>query len=219
MQNAGKLIVIDGTDGSGKATQTKLLVDRLRAAGHSTETLSFPQYGRPSAAPTEEYLAGKYGSAEQVGAKAASIFYAVDRFAAREQIETWLAAGAFVILDRYVSSNMGHQGGKITDPTEREKFFAWNHELEHDIFKLPVPERIIFLHVDSQIGQALTAKRDAVQDIHQRDLEHLKNAEAAYEHLARILPNLHRLECVENGALLSRSAIHERIFSLIQPLL
>lgn len=215
----GKLIVIDGTDGSGKATQTKLLVDRLKSEGQEVETLSFPQYGQKSAALVEEYLDGRYGSAEQVGAKAASIFYAVDRFAARNQIVDWQKAGKWVITDRYVSSNMGHQGGKIHNSKERKDFFQWEDELEHGIFNLPRPDKIIFLHVAAEIGQKLIAKRDAIQDIHQQDLNHLKAAEESYQQMADILPNFERIECVENGHLLSIEQIHERVFALIKTLI
>lgn len=219
MENKGKLIVIDGTDGSGKATQTKLLVERLQKEGQPVETLSFPQYGKPSAALVEEYLTGRYGTAEQVGPKAASIFYAVDRFAARGRIMDALAQGQWVIADRFVSSNMGHQGGKIKDAKEREDFFKWEDELEHGIFALPRPDKIIFLHVDPAIGQQLTAKRDAKQDIHQKDLNHLKDAEEAYQQMAEILPNFEKIECVEAGNLLSIEQIHERIWALVKPLI
>lgn len=219
MEIQGKLIVIDGTDGSGKATQTKLLVERLQNEGHQVETLAFPQYGQKSAALVEEYLDGRYGAADEVGPKAASIFYAVDRFAARQKIVAALQAGKWVITDRFVSSNMGHQGGKIHDPEERKEFFQWEDELEHGIFNLPRPDKIIFLHVDPKIGQALIAKRDAKQDIHQKDLNHLQDAEEAYEQMAQILPNFERIECVEAGGLLTREQIHERVWALIKPLI
>ncbi|MBU0646307.1 thymidylate kinase [Patescibacteria group bacterium] len=219
MEKTGKLIVIDGTDGSGKATQTKLLVERLQKDGQRVQTLSFPQYGQKSAALVEEYLAGRYGSAEQVGPQAASIFYAVDRFAARGQIKDWLNQGQWVVTDRFVSSNMGHQGGKIHDTEKRKEFFQWEDELEHGIFNLPRPDKIIFLHVAAAIGQQLTAQRDAIQDIHQQDLNHLKDAEAAYQQMAEILPNFERIECVQDGNLLPIEQIHERVFALVKPLI
>src|SRR3954468_22900663 len=111
----GKFIVIDGTDGSGKATQTKLLVKRLQKSGHKVRIEDFPQYGKKSAGPVEDYLNGLYGSADQLGAYIPSIFYAVDRFAASERIRKHLAAGFIVVSNRYVTSNMAHQGGKIAN--------------------------------------------------------------------------------------------------------
>src|SRR3989338_3647825 len=141
----GKLIVIDGTDGSGKATQTKLLVDRLNRENHPTVTISFPQYGAKSAGPLEAYLAGKYGSANEVGPYRASILYAVDRYDASARISEDLGNGKIVVADRYVLSNMGHQGGKIAGEQERRKFYAWEDELEHELFHIPRPDLNIIL--------------------------------------------------------------------------
>src|SRR3990172_11995897 len=106
----GKLIVIDGTDGSGKATQTKLLIKRLKKEGSKTAALEFPQYGAKSAGLIENYLAGLYGTADEVGPYRASVFYAVDRYDASQKIRRWLTEGRVVVADRYVTANMGHQG-------------------------------------------------------------------------------------------------------------
>ena len=103
----GKLIVIDGTDGSGKTVQTSLLVERLKKEGHPVEFIEFPQYGQKSSGLIEEYLNGKYGSAEEVGPYRASIFFACDRFAASSKMKGWLSDGKIVVANRYVFSNMG----------------------------------------------------------------------------------------------------------------
>src|SRR5581483_7520338 len=116
----GRFIVIYGTDGSGKATQTNLLVEELKAAGYPVEVTDFTKYGTKSAGLIEEYLNGKYG---QVGTHAASIFYAIDRFDACFKIRQWLDEGKIVISNRYVTANAGHQGGKIEDDFQRLKFF------------------------------------------------------------------------------------------------
>ena len=118
----GKLIVIDGTDGTGKTTQTKLLVKRLQKIGIKAHMEDFPQYGKKSAGPVEDYLTGQYGGAEQLGAYIPSIFYAVDRFAASERIRKFLKQGYTVIANRYVTANMAHQGGKIRNRRERSRF-------------------------------------------------------------------------------------------------
>ncbi len=217
---SGRFIVIDGTDGSGKETQTKLLIERLRNEGYPVETVSFPQYGRKSAGPTEEYLEGLYGTAQEVGPKLASHFYAIDRYAASFRIRRWLENGVSVASDRWVSANMGHQGGKIHDPAERRAFFAWLDELEYGTFKLPHPDLSIVLHVPAEIGQELARKRDAVQDIHQRDLSHLKDAEAAYLDMVRLFPDRFKLiECVRDGKLMSREDIHALVWAAVKPLL
>jgi dTMP kinase len=124
-QYPGKLIVLDGTDGSGKATQLELLKKRLEEEGFEVVTADFPQYNKKSAGLVEEYLSGKYGEAEAVTPYQASIFYAVDRFDARAQLRQWLAEGKIILANRYVSANMGHQGGKIKNALERKAFFNW----------------------------------------------------------------------------------------------
>ncbi len=118
----GKLIVFEGIDGSGKSTQSKLFKRYLEKQGEEVIEISFPQYGKKSAGLIEEYLKGVYGSAEEVGPYRASIFFACDRYDASFQIKEWLEKGKIVIADRYVSSNAGHQGGKINNPQERTNF-------------------------------------------------------------------------------------------------
>ena len=162
MAKKGKFIVIDGTDGSGKATQTEKLVDRLRAEEYSVFMLDFPQYGERSAALVEDYLNGKFGTAEEVGPYRASIFYACDRFAASKKIKERLERGEVVVSNRYVSANMGHQAGKIADPLERDNFLEWLESLEYDIFGIPRPDCQILLYADPVIAQKLVDKKGRV---------------------------------------------------------
>ena len=188
----GKLIVIDGTDGSGKATQTNLLVEKLKKKGKKVELIDFPRYGQKSAGLVEEYLNGKFGTAEEVGPYKASIFYAVDRYAASSKIKKWLSEGKIVISNRYASSNMGHKAGKIKDLKERDKFLRWLEELEFVIFGIPKPDVNILLYMSPEIGQKLVDKkghRDYVngtkKDIHESDINHLKDAAEAYKYVAK----------------------------------
>jgi dTMP kinase len=222
MPTRGAFIVIDGTDGSGKATQTHLLVTRLKRDGVPVETISFPQYGTKSAGLVEEYLAGKYGSAQEVGAYRASIFYAADRYDASQKIRGWLDHGSVVIADRYVGSNMGHQGAKISDPRERTRFFDWNADMEYNLFGIPQPDVNVVLHVPALIAQRLaqknTSKHGLAQDIHEKDLDHLKAAEQAYLDLTIQFKTFQLIECVEGGTLLSPTDIHERVWMLVRPL-
>jgi dTMP kinase len=188
----GYLIVIDGTDGSGKGTQTKILVDRLRQNNYQVEMADFPRYGQKSAGLVEEYLNGKYGTADEVGPYRASILYACDRYAASFEMRQWLEAGKIVICNRYVSSNMGHQAGKIHDIDERDKFLHWLDNLEHSIFQIPRPHLNILLFMPPAIGQALVDQKgqrdyigDKKRDIHEADINHLKNAADAYHYVAQ----------------------------------
>ncbi len=215
--------MIDGIDGSGKSVQAQLLIERLKKENRPVEIISFPRYGEKSAAPIEEYLNGNYGTAAEVGPYRASILYAIDRFAAAPQIRQWLKDGKIVVANRYVSSNMGHQGGKIHDSEERKKFFAWNDNLEYNIFNIPRPDLNIILHVPADIAQQLVDKKGereylkgAKRDIHEADLRHLKNAEETYLEMARTFPNFAIVECVENGQLLSIEAIHEKIWQVVK---
>lgn len=219
----GKLIVIEGTDGSGKKTQTQLLKKRLDVEGVTNIGFSFPQYGKKSAGLVEEYLNGRYGD---VNPYAASIFYAIDRFDLSAEIKNALKE-KLVILDRYVDSNAGHQGGKISDPREREKFVEWLYDLEFRILGVPKPDLVIFLHMPAEMGQQLVAKKSArsylekgTHDKHEGNLEHLKNAEASYLWLVKQHPADHKIvECAEDGNILSPEAIHQKVYGIVSPLL
>jgi dTMP kinase len=225
MGKKGKLIVIDGTDGSGKATQTKILAEKLRKEGHSVEFIDFPQYGQKSAALVEEYLNGKFGSEKEVGPYRASIFYACDRYAASFRISKWLSEGRIVIANRYTSSNMGHQAGKIKDANERDKFLSWLEDLEFNIFGIPWPDINILLYMPPEIGQRLVDKkgyREYVggkkRDIHESDLNHLKNAAAAYKYCAKKY-NWLVIDCAPNGSLREINDISNEVFEKVKCLL
>ncbi len=219
----GNFIVIDGTDGSGKATQTKLLVERMRRENLLVETISFPQYGKKSAGPLEEYLSGAYGEADDVGPYAASVLYAVDRFDAAGKIKKWLESGINVIADRYVGSNMGHQGSKIEDAAERQKYFEWNEHFEHEIMGSPKPNLNIVLHIPYQVSLELMSARTAAHgekhqlkhDIHESNPDHLRRAEVSYLHLVDLYDYFKMIECLESGKLLPPETIHENVWQLI----
>lgn len=159
---SGKLIVIDGTDGSGKATQLNFLKTKLESEGYEVMVADFPQYNQKSAGLIEEYLSGKYGQADDVTPYQASIFYAADRYDASTKIREWLKNGKIVLANRYTSANMGHQGGKIENPLERKAFFNWLYELEYKLFNIPQPDLSIILHVEAVISQKLAQKEPAL---------------------------------------------------------
>lgn len=219
----GKFIVIDGTDGSGKATQTALLVERLKKQGYAVEMADFPQYGTKSAGPTEEYLNGKYGTAEEVGPYRASIFYAIDRYSASFKIRQWLDEGKIVISNRYVTANMGHQGGKISDPDERKKYFDWLYNLEYELFQIPRPDLNIILHVDAAAAQKLVddkGHRDYVggerRDIHEDAISHLRSAEKVYLEIAQTFPDFALIECSRDGQIFTREHINDLLWDVVK---
>lgn len=224
-KTTGTFIVIDGTDGSGKATQTKLLVEKLEQKGYPVKMIDFPQYGQKSAGLVEEYLNGKFGQALEVGPYRASIFYACDRYAAAPQIQKWLDQGNIVIANRYVSSNMGHQAGKIKDLAEREKFLDWLFDLEYNVFGIPKPDLNILLYLPPEIGQELVdhkGSRDYVggakRDIHEADLQHLKDAAQAYKYVADKY-NWITIDCAPENKLLAIEDIHDLLWQEIRKLI
>lgn len=213
----GIFFVIDGTDGAGKATQTALLIERLKTEGRAVETISFPQYGKKSAGSSEEYLEGKYGSAKDVGPYKASVFYAVDRFDAASQINAWLEEGSIVIADRYVGSNMGHQGSKILDAEERKKFFNWAMHFEYEVMGIPKPDINFVLHVPTEVTLELTKDRELKSnlshDVHEKDAHHLKTAEETYIEITKQFSAFKLIECMKNEQLSSPQTIHEIIWN------
>ncbi len=207
-----KFIVIEGIDGSGKATQTELLIKALKDRGEKVEVIDFPQYEEKSSALVEEYLSGKYGSAKEVGPKIASVFYACDRYDGSFKIKKWLKEGKFVISDRYVSSNAGHQGGKIKDEKERIEFINWLYKLEYGLFEIPKPDKVIFLKTTPEFSmKAIEEKSD--KDIHETDLSHLKGAYKAYMQLAEKEDNFEIIEATKDNEFLPPKVINKKIIN------
>lgn len=213
-------IVICGTDGSGKGTQFTLLHKRLQKEGHNVQVADFPQYGQPSAALVEEYLNGKFGSAKDVGPHRASIFYAVDRYAASFKIRKWLREGNIVLSNRYVSANKGHQMGKIKDPNERESYLKWLNHLEYELFGIPKEDINILLYVPPEVGQQLVDKKaqrtytEKKRDIHEADINHLREAADAYRYVAE-KEGWTVINCVQDGKLMTIEEIHEKVYDVV----
>lgn len=205
---------MEGTDGSGKKVQTKLLAERFLELKKPVYTASLPQYGKKSAGPSEEYLNGKYGDADAINPYAAAVLYASDNFDLSYEVRAALAEGKTVIMDRYVDFNVGHQGGKIKDEKERKKFLDWLYDLEYRILGLPKPDAVFVLAVPAAMAQQMSRLH---KDIHEKNLAHLMNAEAAYRWLTKLYPDDHFLvECVDGNQLLPPSDIHEKIYSVLK---
>ena len=212
----GKLIVIEGTDGSGKSTQFKLLTERLTRENVAFQKLVFPQYSEPSSALIRMYLGGEFGtSPSDVNAYAASAFYAVDRYASYKKVwGEWYENGGLVVSDRYTTSNAVHQTSK--EPEEKQsEFLEWLYAFEYDRLGLPRPDLTIYLDVPTDFTEKMMRSREAATnthaDIHEQDLSYLatcrrmgKNAAAFY--------NWTVIECVRDGAMRSIEDIHEEIY-------
>lgn len=230
----GKLIVFEGIDGSGKSTQTNLLMEYLKKTGYETEKIDFPRHGEPASVFIDNYLLGKYGTAEEVGPYRASILYACDRYDFSFKIKEWLNSGKIVILDRYVTSNIGHQGGKISDKKERSRFFKWVFDLEFKLFAIPVPDITILLRTNPDISLKLsgttTDKEKSLRrksylgkekkDIHEKDKKHLKSALNSYSQAAKEFPKYFRVvDCVKNNELLGPEIVHQKIIKVVGEIL
>lgn len=218
----GKFIVVDGIDGTGKSTQIERLVSNLEKAGYDVATVDFPRYGEPSAYFVEKYLRGEFGTLDEMGPEKSSLFYALDRYDAAQNIEAALSAGKVVVADRYVSANLGHQGAKFTDENLFEKYVQWVEALEFDILEIPEPDLNIILTLDPKIAQqrmSSRGKRDYTEeqlDIHEADVEYLQRAANAY----RVVANHSRqpfsfVSCSDESGLLSRDEIEQKLITLL----
>jgi dTMP kinase len=218
MENRGKLIVFEGIDGSGKATQADLLVKHLRKAGQKAIKVEFPRYNKESSVLIREYLAGKFGKAEVVGPYRGSVFYAIDRYAESFRIRRFLNRGYFVIADRYVSSNKGHQAAKLSDKRERMKFLVWVNQFEYEIMGIPVPDLTIFLHLPAKIAYELVRTRANGKKLDLLDKkESLAKSEKTYLDMIAADPyeNWSVIECAKEGKMLPKENIFTSIIKVL----
>ena len=212
----GKLIVIEGTDGSGKSTQFKLLTERVAREGHEFQRLVFPQYQEESSALIRMYLGGQFGSKpSDVNAYAASAFYAVDRYASYKKVwGLWYENGGLVLSDRYTTSNAVHQASKEPEGKQAE-FLKWLYEFEYDKLGLPAPDLTIYLDVPTDFTEKMMRSREAATnthaDIHEQDLQYLATCRRTGKAAAKFY-NWTVIDCVRNGAMRSIEDIHEEIY-------
>lgn len=217
----GKLIVIDGSDASGKHTQTEMLVMRLEAEGHDVKTLDFPQYDSFFGKMVAAYLNGEYGSLKEVGPEIASLLYALDRFSQRDRIARWLEDGNHVVLDRFTESNMGYQAAKIKDKETRERFLKWIEELEWRQLNIPKADLVMYLYVPPSISAQLIEGRDkkeyikdAEKDIHESDPHYQERVVASYLKLCDER-GWTLIECTDQEKLLTREEIAVRVWDKV----
>ena len=218
----GKLIVIEGTDGSGKTTQTGRLLERLRET-REVRHLKFPCYEQESSALVRLYLGGAFGSdPEDVNAYAASSFYAVDRYASYKQ--DWGAyyeAGGLVLCDRYTTSNAIYQAEKLPDG-EREAYVNWLFDYEYRLLGLPKPDLVLYLDMPTEVTMRMMARRrretGEVADIHERDENFLRRCRENVLQIADT-QGWQVIRCAENGEPRRIDSIHEDIWSAVSALL
>lgn len=219
----GKLIVIEGIDGSGKSTQFELLTKRLEGEGLSFRKVTFPRYDKSSSALLKSYLGGEFGSRpEDVSAHAASVFFFVDRYASfKTDWGEFYRGGGLILCDRYTTSNAIHQGAKL--PTEEmEGFLDWLYNFEFQLMELPKPDAVIYMNIDLKTSlsqmKARQERTGAAGDIHETHADYLESClragKAASERLG-----WKPVQCLENGKMRSIEDIHEEIYQLVKEVL
>lgn len=230
--NKSKIIVIEGTDGSGKATQTKLLMERLEKEGYKVFTTSFPKYDSDSSALVKMYLNREISeNANDVSAKAASVFYAADRYITyKKEMEEKYNSGEYIMLfDRYSGSNIIHQGAKVVAGCESDdkakeelqQFIMWLYDFEHKDLGIPTPDLVIYLNVPVEYTEKLREGRknksngEEKQDVHEADRNHLKNASMSGLMAADML-GWHVVQCVKDNQMRSVEDISEEVFDIVK---
>ena len=219
----GKLIVLEGLDGSGKGTQAKLLAKHLTVTDHLVREITFPDYDSDSSALVKMYLAGQFGDKpDDVNAYAASSFYAVDRYAGyKSDWGKFYEEGGILIADRYTTSNAVHQASKLPRG-EREAFLQWLFDLEYNRLELPEPDLVIYLDLPTEISEAMMRRREAAThtaaDIHEQDSDYLR---ACRENARQVVEycRWRRIDCARDGAIRPLEEIHEEAWALVRPLL
>ena len=212
----GKLIVIEGTDGSGKSTQFRMLSQHLNQDGREFKHIVFPRYDQESSALIRMYLGGQFGSKpSDVNAYAASAFYAVDRYASYKKVwGDWYENGGLIVSDRYTTSNAVHQASK--EPQEKQaEFLKWLYEFEYDRLGLPRPDLTIYLDVPTDFTEQMMRKREAdtntSADIHEQDMDYLATCRRTGRAAARYY-GWTVIECVRDGSMRTIEDIHEEIY-------
>lgn len=220
----GRLIVIDGGDGSGKGTQATLLVNYLKKQRIPTKYFDFPQYYSSFHGKTvAQFLRGEFGSIDQVSPYLASLAYALDRASVKREMEEFLQRGGYIVANRYATSNMAHQGAKFLNKKDREAYLKWDYELEYKVHKIPKEDIVIYLYVPWQTAQHLTAKKSSrnylqgsAKDIHEKDTSHIQKAEEMYVELAKRYKHWVMLDCVKKDSIDSRENIHKKILQTLK---
>lgn len=221
MSARGKLIVLEGIDGSGKRTQLEMLARVLADRGIACEQISFPNYSGFFGKMVARFLNGEFGSLEAVDPHFSALLYAGDRLESKPAMETALASGKMLLADRYIGSNLAHQGARVV-PEKRAEFLRWLRELEYQVYGLPAEDLVIYLRVPVDEAHRLIGEK-AARDYttHRRDLQeasraHLAAAADVYDQLAR-QSNWVKIECADNvtGKLRLPAAISEEIVGVI----
>ncbi len=225
----GKLIVIDGTDGSGKSTQIELLATRLKKEGYKIKVVDFPEYYNNFFGKFIGHcLSEQYYNFLKVHPKIASVLYAADRFESSGDIRKHLESGYIVLANRYVSANQIHQGGKISNAKKREDYLEWLDEMEYKVFKIPRPDIVLYLSlpiknilelIDERNRKTKRSYLKNKKDVHESDKDFLINSRKSAMWLATKLKNFIKIDCAVKNTIRTREDIHEEVYSNIKKII
>ena len=219
----GTLIVLEGTDGSGKATQAKLLLRSLESRGIPCREIDFPRYGNPFAEPVSRYLRGALGDKPgDVSAYAASTMFAVDRYASyKEDWGAFYESGGVVVANRYTTSNAVHQASKLR-PAERRVYLDWLFDLEYRRLELPEPDLVLYLDMPTEAAGRLMRRREeenhTAADIHEQDGEYLRRCRESAREIAGDL-GWRVVNCASRGVPRTPEDIHREVAGIVEKLL
>ncbi len=219
----GKLIVIDGGDGSGKTTQATMLVEYLKRKKMPVMYVDFPQYYTSFHGKTvARFLRGEFGGIDQVSPHLISLAYALDRASIKNEMVKFLNDGGFIIANRYATSSMAHQSAKIKDKEKKEELLKWIYELEYKVNKMPKEDIVIYLYVPWEIGLYLTKNKPVRHylsgenaDIHEKDLQYRQAVEKTYLDLSKRYTHWEKIDCIKNGKILPPRTIHQKIIETL----
>ena len=208
----GKFIVFEGTDGSGKTTQAKLLLSYFKKNGVKVAEISFPRYkGSLWGKMVRRYLDGDFG---KIDPYLASVLYAGDRAAASEEIKGWLSEGKVVVCNRYVGSNIGHMAAKFKKPTERKKYVDWLESLEYGENKIPREDLVILLQVPIRVTKRLMRNRKL--DLHEKDLKYQEEVYGVYDYVAGRKKTWVKVDCTDGENILKPKEIGKKVIEVVE---
>jgi len=210
--NPGKLIVFEGIDGSGKTTQAKLLLAYFKKQNLPFKYFNFPQYETFYGQMIARFLRGEFGRINKISPYLASLLYTLDRTLVSQKIKNFLKKGGYVIANRYTTSNLAHQTAKISDEKEKEKFLKWLTELEYKIHNLPKEDLVLYLFVPWQT----TVNLKNGSDMAEKDIGHRIASEKMYLCLVKKFSHWVKIDCYQNGRLLSPQTIHQKILDVLR---
>lgn len=229
MAKQGKLIVLDGTDGSGKSTQVEMLANALKKDGHKVKLLDFPEYSKNFFGKFIGHcLSEQYYNWTHIHPKIAAIAYAADRWESSEKIRNWLKYGYIILSNRYASANQIHQGGKIANTRKREAFIKWLNKMEYGVFKIPKPDAVFYLNVpmsivlkliDERSKKTIRAYLGKKTDLSEGNLAYLENSHKSALWLAQTQKSWIKIECAKNGELDTRENIHKEIYEKVKKII